>query len=345
VRQVIETRPFRQHLNYIGSKYKLAPWIVSQIKTAVKQPLDALTAVDLFAGTGAVARSLRPLVGHVTANDVEHYSYVLNRHYIGNGNLPDTTTLSDPLSVLRPTKGLIFWNYCLGGGTGRRYFSDDNGQKLDAVRSQIELWKTTGVISDDVYYFLLTTLLESMDRIANTASVYAAFLKKLKKSAANPFVWMPAAIESEAPPGTVYQEDANLLIHRLQGDILYLDPPYNSRQYGSYYHLFNAITEYRQADLYGKTGMRPYFRSDYCRSRHAKGALNELIAAAKFRYIFLSYSNEGLMSLNDIADLLSAFGTYHVVRKRHARFRADQAQSRRHKASATWEYLHILEKQ
>ena len=52
--------------------------------------------------------------------------------------------------------------------------------RCDAVRQKIEKWKKQDLISDDEYYFLIASLIESIDKYANTASVYGAFLKKIK---------------------------------------------------------------------------------------------------------------------------------------------------------------------
>ena len=90
------------------------------------------------------------------------------------------------LSDIKGTKGFIYNNYCVGGTKNkdeeRQYFSDENGMRCDAIRQEIEKWKTEKLISDNEYYFLITSLLESIDKYANTASVYGAFLKKLKKN-------------------------------------------------------------------------------------------------------------------------------------------------------------------
>ena len=57
---------------------------------------------------------------------------------------------------------------------------DENGKKIDAIRQKIEKWKAAKEINDNLFYFLLASLIESIDKVANTASVYGAFLKKFK---------------------------------------------------------------------------------------------------------------------------------------------------------------------
>ena len=142
----------------------------------------------------------------------------------------------------------------------------------------------------------------------------------------------------------VYNEDANVLIKKIQGDILYLDPPYNARQYGANYHLLNTIAEYSPFVPKGKTGLREYSRSLYCGRKTVREAFEDLIRSAHFKYIVLSYNNEGLMSLDEIKRIMSLYGRYDVVSRQYHRFRADKEQNRNHLASSTTEYLHILEK-
>jgi adenine-specific DNA-methyltransferase len=142
----------------------------------------------------------------------------------------------------------------------------------------------------------------------------------------------------------IFNEDANLLIRKIKGDILYLDPPYNHRQYGANYHLLNTIALYDNFTPHGKTGLRDYFISDYCRKGRVKKVFEDLISNAKFKYIFLSYNNEGLMSLEDVKFIMSKYGEYDLITKKYQRFKADRDVNRIYKADSTFEYLHVLVK-
>lgn len=142
----------------------------------------------------------------------------------------------------------------------------------------------------------------------------------------------------------VYQADANQLIKNISGDILYLDPPYNARQYGANYHLLNSIALYDNFAPKGKTGLREYSRSQYCSKSDVVSAFEALIRDADFQYIFLSYNNEGLMSIGQVREIFERFGKYDLVQTEYQRFKADKTENRNHKANSTFEYLHILEK-
>ncbi len=333
-------------MNYIGSKYSLLPFLVTIIEDVVGPNLQDKVFCDIFAGTGIVGRSFKPRVRKVIANDWEYYSYVLNRNYIGNHLEFEgkSERLEQLNQLVGDDSGFIYKNYCKGSGSGRQYFSDENGKKIDAIRLQIEDWKTYGLISEDMYFFLLSSLLESADRLANTASVYGAFLKHLKATAQKPLTLEPATFTINENTHEVYCSDANDLIKKIEGDILYLDPPYNARQYGANYHLLNTIAEYKPFLPKGKTGLRDYKKSLYCGKKTVFSSFDSLIKDANFKYVVLSYNNEGLMSLQDIETTMSKYGHYEMFLQEYQRFRADKEDRRNHHANKTIEYLHVLEK-
>lgn len=331
-------------MNYIGSKNKLANFIKSNVEAVVSEDLSDKVFCDLFAGTGIVGRSFKTSVKTVIANDVEFYSYVLLQNYIGNHQAQDSEIYLNRLNDLKGQKGFVFENYSEGGKAGRLYFSTENGQKIDAVRIRIETWKNSAEIDNDLYYFLLASLIESADKVANTASVYGAYLKKIKASAAKKIHITAAVFDFTENPHQVFHKDANQLIKEIEGDILYLDPPYNARQYGANYHLLNTIAKYDTFVPNGKTGLREYYRSSYCKAGEVKTSFELLLKNANFKYVFLSYNNEGLMPALEIKQIMQQFGKYDLATVDYQRFKADKTENRNHTASATTEFLHILEK-
>lgn len=352
-------------MNYIGSKLSLLEFLEESINKVVDKNCN--TFCDLFAGTGIVGSYFKKKGYRIIANDIQYYSYVLNRHYIGNHKelpfsklskeIPELKKIKtenrkdfvcDHLSNLKGKKGFIYKNYCLSGTENkeveRQYFSDENGMRCDAVRQKIENWKNKNLISDDEYYFLITSLVESIDKYANTASVYGAFLKKLKKTAQNSLVLKPAELIINNEEHEVFNEDINELAQKIEGDILYLDPPYNHRQYATNYHLLETIAKYDKPKIHGKTGLRDYQnqKSLYCSRPQVKETFKNLILEAKVKYIFLSYNNEGLMTLDDIKEIMSLRGEYGYFTKEYNRFKADKSENRNYKANKTIEYLHYV---
>jgi adenine-specific DNA-methyltransferase len=329
-------------MNYIGSKIKLTPFIYDSIIKYVDN-LDDKVFCDLFAGTGAIGKYFKTKCLTIISNDLEYYSYVLNKNYIENN---DRKYISlkyiDYLNNLKiKENGFIFKNYSLEGHGERLYFSDKNAKKIDTIRMEIENLYKSKEISDNEYYFLLASLLEASDKVANTASVYGAYLKKLKKTALQDLILKPAFFDIYGKNHIVFNKDANILIKEIEGDILYLDPPYNQRQYGSNYHLLNTISLYKNDfEPKGKTGLPNYNKSEYCKKNNVLNVFDDLIKNAKFKYIFLSYNNEGLMSEEDVKNIMSKYGEYHLEKIVYKRFKADS--NRNNLTDTTFEYLHVL---
>jgi adenine-specific DNA-methyltransferase len=137
----------------------------------------------------------------------------------------------------------------------------------------------------------------------------------------------------------VFNENANDLIKRISGDILYADPPYNNWQYGGDYHLLNTIAKYDTFIPAGKTGRREYQRSAWASSKTVADQLDDLLKHAQFKYIFMSYNNEGLMLPATIETIMSKYGKYDVAETEYKRFKSSAGE---HKANTTTEYLHIV---
>lgn len=352
-------------MNYIGSKLSLLKFLEESMEKVVDKNCNIFC--DLFAGTGIVGSYFKKKGYKIIANDIQYYSYVLNRHYIGNHKellfskllkeIPKLKNIEiedrknfvcNYLSELKGKKGFIYKNYCLGGTKDqkelRQYFSDENGMRCDAIRQKIENWKKEKLVSDNEYYFLIASLIESIDKKANTASVYGAFLKQLKKTAQNSLVLKPAELIINDQDHEVLNEDINTVIDKVKGDILYLDPPYNQRQYATNYHLLETIARYDNPNIHGKTGLREYQKekSLYCSRVQVRKAFKDLILKAKTKYIFLSYNNEGIMSLEDIEEIMKLRGKYKCFTKEYGRFKADKTENRNHKANKTVEYLHSV---
>ena len=247
------------------------------------------------------------------------------------------------LNELSDIEGFIYNNYCAGSGSGRNYFTDDNGKKCDAIRTELERLYLNKEISEETYFYYLASLINSIDKYANTAVVYGAFLKHIKKSAEKPFK-LELLPQINGIKGKVFNQDINQLITQVSGDVLYLDPPYNARQYCTNYHVLETIAKYDNPELKGKAGLRNYDsqKSKYCSKRTLESEFNDLIREAKFKYIFLSYNNEGLMSMETIKSIMSKYGDYSCAKQRYRRFKTAKSSNRNTGKEETIEYLHCL---
>ena len=86
------------------------------------------------------------------------------------------------------------------------YFTPENAGRIDAAREQLENWRKGKTVSDDSYYLLLAAIIEGADRVANTAGVYASYMKRWQPNAKRRFEVLP-----ENPPAHVYLGDLHLL--------------------------------------------------------------------------------------------------------------------------------------
>ncbi|TCT16306.1 adenine-specific DNA-methyltransferase [Natranaerovirga pectinivora] len=353
-------------MNYIGSKLSLLPFIEESIEKVIPKDLIGNSIFcDLFAGTGIVGSYFKKKDYTVYSNDIQYYSYVLIKHFIENNEPLDFYSLTRlfpelkgatpeerlsfillHLNHLEGEEGFIYNHYCVTGEEGskfsRRYFTDENGKKCDAIRKELEIWKKNAYVSENEYFYFLAILLESIDKVANTASVYEAFLKDYKKTALKPITLKPLDIIINDKHNKVFNEDINTLISTIQGDILYLDPPYNRRQYASNYHILETIAKYDTPEITGKTGIRkePEKKSLYCSKVKATDAFDHLIQQAKFKYIFLSYNDEGIIPLDTIESIMSKRGKYGRFEQSYRRYKADN--NRKYAKDDTIEYLHYV---
>jgi adenine-specific DNA-methyltransferase len=345
-------------MNYIGSKHSLLPFI-EQVFRQIRDGNET-TACDIFAGTGAVGRLFKRLGLRVVANDLQYYAFALNKAYIEINEQPRFTKLrqkykgefpgaekgevapvAEALSFINSmpgAPGFITNNY--GPSGGRFYYTEENARKADAIRQAIEGWFAEGTLREEEYFYLLCSLLEAADQVANTASVYGAFLKKFKQSATRPLTLKPLALYNHVEGCRAFRRDANELIKEIECDLLYLDPPYNHRQYGANYHVLETIAAYDDPELRGVTGMRDYPRSRYCKPRAAREALERLIAGARARHILMSYNDEGVLSFDEIRAALSLRGEPVTFSQPYNRFKADS--NREYKRDATVEHLHYV---
>lgn len=345
-------------MNYIGSKYTLLPFI-EQVFCKISDGSEK-TVCDIFAGTGAVGRHFKKRGMRVIANDLQYYAFALNKAYIEINETPSFAGLirryadeisqqhilfGDPatqvlafVNSLPGTRGFIAKNY--GPAGERLYYTEENAEKTDAIRQAIEQWREQGLITEQEYFYLLCSLLEAIDQVANTASVYGAFLKRFKASALKPLKLKSLMLSNHVTGCQVFNRDANELIKEIECDVLYMDPPYNHRQYGANYHVLETIAAYDNPHLTGVTGMRDYPRSRYCQPQVAVEAFEDLIRQARTKHILLSYNDEGVLTLADVRRILGLRGEPRTFETAYSRFKADNG--REYKRDATIEYIHYV---
>ncbi len=354
-------------MNYIGRKYSLRDFLEEGILK--KANADCEVFCDVFAGTGVVGAHFKQKGFKIISNDIQYYAYCLNRALVGINRIPSFSGVLDDLvpttrscdatdivleylNNLDGDTGFIYRNYCPGGTEEtefkRQYFSDENGRRCDAIRMQIEDWWQADKLAEDEYFYLLASLIDAADRVANTASVYGAFLKHIKKSAMKPLQLKRLAIVESDEKHEVHNVNGQELVEHLSCDLLYMDPPYNHRQYCANYHVLETIARYDEPVLKGVTGLRSYDdqKSDFCMKRRALPAFEEMVRKTSAQYVFLSYNSEGIMGKDEIFQTMEQYGQVDLMTRDYQRFRADvDRENRVYKADQVQEYLFCLSKQ
>jgi adenine-specific DNA-methyltransferase len=313
-------------LNYIGSKYKLLNFLDENIKKFTGYiNYENKIIGDLFSGTGIVSYFFRNQNAKVISNDMELYSYIITRAMSCCSYSDRIQAIIDKLNDNRimKTDGFIYLNYGPTRGN-RKYFTDDNCIKIDTYRHKIEKLYIKNKIDENEYYFLLGSLLVCADNVANIPAVYGCFLKNFKKKALKEIKLEPIHKNTNIANNKVYNEDINKMIDKDIYDIVYLDPPYNQRQYSKNYHVLHLISLSKDyPKIAGITGLNSDGKlSNYCKKGEIYNSLKGLLDKLNSKFLFMSYNNEGLLDLETIKELFSKYGIVEIIKHNYKRFKS-----------------------
>lgn len=311
-------------LNYIGSKLSLLPFLTDHI---ILEEGDIFG--DLFAGTGSVGQHFNRNDNKIISNDICFYSYILNASKL----IPfDQSEFDHHHKVMSPltTRGFITQNY-----TERTYFTLSNAQRIDGALKYIHEQS----LSDEVSHALIASVLYGADKVSNVASVYGAYLKNFKTSALKEISY-PRLVSSpiKKNPNEVWNCDILNLPETASFDVVYLDPPYNHRGYGSNYHLLETIALYDDPVIRGKTGLRFDTKekdSVFTKKSQVKKSFEHILSSIKASRIYLSYNSEGLLSKDELMSIGQERGEVKIYEKEYKRFKSH----RNKENSSITEYL------
>lgn len=323
---------------YIGSKHKLIEWIFSIFLKECK----GISFADIFAGTGVVSAVATKHFKKIILNDFLYSNYVIYKAFFGKGYW-DKDKINNIIKDYNNINGEDLDDNYFSENFGGKYFSKNSAKIIGFIRENIKENKNN--LTEREYYILLSSLLYSADKIANTVGHYDAYFKK--EFVEDNFFMKPIdPIDvKNVEDVEIFRENANLLAKQIQADIVYIDPPYNSRQYSRFYHVLETLTKWGMPKLHGVAlKPDPENMSDYCRS-NAKSKFSELINDIKAKYLVVSYNNtynsksnssQNKITLGDIKDILGKRGKTKVFEKNYRHFDAGNTDFNNHK-----EYLFV----
>jgi adenine-specific DNA-methyltransferase len=324
-------------MRYIGNKTRLLPFILRTIK---KGGLNAGSVHDAFAGTASVSRALKTRGWRVHASDILMSSYVFQRAYVVadavDSALPDMVR---ELAEVLPKPGFISEHFSPSGNDGRMYFTPENAGLIDAAREELEVWRAAQRIPDDTYYVLLAAIIEGADRVANTAGVYASYMKRWQPNARRKFRIQPELPVAGPHPACAYLLDAREAALAVgEVDLIYIDPPYNSRQYVAYYHIPEILARgwsNGAPAIRGKVGLLagPEGRSEWSHGKRVERLLASLLESTQARYALVSFNSEGHLGPDRLLTLLDKAalnGEVSHFNQSYRRYRADSEREGRH---------------
>ncbi len=327
-----------ENRRYIGCKAKLIDWIFQLIN---ENTHDVKSFCDIFSGTGVVASKAISLYDHVVINDFLASNNIMYKAFFADiewdeNKVKSTIEMFNALSPRSIRENYFSINF------GGKFFEHDIAKIVGYIRSYLQ--KNKNQFNEKEYAILLASLIYSIDRMANTLGHFEAYIKKEIKHQDFEMHMINAL---RIPGVEIHQEDANTLARNIHVDVIYMDPPYNSRQYSRFYHVYENLVQWKKPKLFG-TALKPKEEnmSDYCRSSALK-AFTDLVAHADTRYFIVSYNNtyhskskssENKIKLEEIVDVLNKCGNTQVFTHHHNPFNSGKTEFEDHR-----EYLFITE--
>ena len=311
---------------YLGNKYKLLDFITS---TVAHECVGVNTVADIFAGTGSVASAFADK--KLITNDILYFNHICHVAWFGAEHF-DEEKIQNIIcyyNAIHP----IPENY-MSINFSDTFFSHDDCLKIGFIREDIEQKFHDNSINARERAILITSLLYAMDKIANTCGHYDAYIRGASFEKHLELA-VPMASNNNNENNQCYNEDANELVNRIEADLVYIDPPYNSRQYCDAYHLLENVARWEKPEVKGVALKmdRTALKSDYCTSSASK-AFEDLVSRIKAKYILLSYNNmaekgngrsNAKISDEDIMRILSRKGRVKVFSEEYKAFSAGKS--------------------
>ncbi len=350
---------------YIGTKTRIIDWVLDTISETCEQGSHV---VDLMTGTAAVASALRATGYRVTANDLMTYSlhhartallldsapaYSGIEHRLRTDIQRATGTYErvlDTLSSLKPIEGYFMRELSKGGAPSngerpRNYFTPDNAMRIDAARQWIRESRAEGLLSDLEHSLLLHDLIMASNDVANIAGTYGHYMSKTAARAEQPLLLTPTAwvpLPHDVGGHQALQGYAETVAAGLQADLCYIDPPYMKRQYAANYHVLETLAREDEPEAVGVSGLRPWRDqySNFCTKTKIRDSFRAIFRGMNCPRFIVSYSEDGLLPVDELVKLFAEFGAVDVREYTHKRFKSNDSKL----APELTEYLVVLDR-
>jgi adenine-specific DNA-methyltransferase len=295
-------------MRYFGSKTST----LTTLKQIIEKYFLSGIACDPFGGIGTVGTFMKNNGFSVISGDILRFAYCFQVAKIAINNLQDFKGISLGICVekyldsLPGRDGWLVKHYAID----RKFFTTGNAKKIQACIDTIWKWHDDKAISDTEYCLLIASLINCMDRVANTAGTYYAYLKTFTSKALRPFCYeLIKTIVTQAECYS-YLSDAIELVKKINCDILYLDPPYNERDYCQYYHLPETIAAKILPSPHGVSGIHRhgYTKSAFSKKDTVCTAFTDLIKDSNYKLLIFHYSDTGILPMEFIYSVLSKQG-------------------------------------
>lgn len=314
-------------MRYLGCKQKLTDTILD---IALKH--NKHTIVDAFTGTGTMAEAFANAGFNVIAADVMATCCTLAKCKLQMEQPLPQQVLEQLNDASLKHDGFVYKTYSSAGG--REYFSLENSQRIDGIRRAID------TLEEPVKTHALGCLIEAVSLVSNTTGTFGAWCKNMDPRAEKHLTLVDSFTPKEIVANHIVVQGPALSVLQAQCyDMVYLDPPYNNRQYGANYHVLETIVRNDNPEVHGKTGMRKWedTKSMWCYRNKVLKELEETIKSCKCDVILLSYNSEGLMTREEIESLLEKHGVVKTHTIEYPKYK-----TKKNKDNTVQEYLFEL---
>jgi adenine-specific DNA-methyltransferase len=301
---------------YFGSKHSSA----TQVAQLATQGFSGATAADAFGGLGTIGAVLKRSGFRVTTCDVLklpnafQHARIVCQERPRFSRLRKTTGLHTGADILehldtrRADRSWLVTEF----STERQFFTRDNASRIAGAWNAIKRWDEDDLLTDSERKYLLASFLNSMDPCANTAGTYYAHLKQWHRKALKPFQmkWIP--VQVGVAGGQALVGDALEVLRGKRFDLLYLDPPYNRRDYSRYYHLPESLASLKRPntnpDSASGVPTKMLDASPLIRKSAGASYLQELISSVQWKRLVVQYCEGAQIPMSELRDMLGDAG-------------------------------------